>query len=51
MMKEVLNQLQRMETKFLEWAEAYSYSILRVGIGIVIPCLVPSNSSPTAARC
>lgn len=34
-MKEVVSQLQRVEAKFLEWAEAYSYSILRVSIGMV----------------
>ena len=34
-MKEVVSQLQRVEAKFLEWAEYYSYSVLRVSIGMV----------------
>ena len=34
-MRKVEKQLQRMETKFLQWADFCSYSILRMSIGII----------------
>ena len=34
-MRKVKNQLERMETRLLEWAGFYSHSILRMSIGII----------------
>lgn len=34
-MKETVNQLQQVEARLLAWAEIYSYSILRVSIGVI----------------
>ena len=34
-MKKVKNQLQRMETRLLQWAGFYSYGILRMSIGFI----------------